>query len=66
MIVMSAFVAVIFLGGAQWAGVKGLIPYWVILAGSPVASILIYILLRAVSRESAPLPSVDEKESADG
>jgi hypothetical protein len=66
MIVMSAFIAVIFLGGAQWMGVKGVIPYWMILAGAPVASMLIYILLRAVSRESAPLPPVDEKESADG
>lgn len=66
MIVMSAFIASIFLGGAQWAGVKGFIPYWIILTSAPVVSALLYVLLRAVSRESRPLPSVDEKESADG
>ncbi len=66
MIVMSAFIVAIFLGGAQWLGVKGIIPYWMILAGAPVLSALLYLLLRAVSRESRPLPPVDEKESSDG
>ncbi|MEW6208673.1 MAG: hypothetical protein AB1631_09925 [Acidobacteriota bacterium] len=65
MIVISAFIATIFLGGAQWAAIKGHLPYWLILTSAPVASILIYFLLRAISRESQPLPPVDE-QSADG
>jgi hypothetical protein len=63
MIVISAFIATIFLGGAQWAAVKGHLPYWLILTSAPVASALIHFLLRAISREAELLPPADERES---
>lgn len=66
MIVLSAFTTSIFLGGAQWAGMQGWIPYWLIIAGATIASAFIHFLLRKVSRESRPLPPTDEKESGDG
>jgi hypothetical protein len=65
-ILISATVASLFLGGAQWAGLKGFIPYWVVLAGVPASSALVYLLLKRVSREARPLPPIDEKESSPG